>query len=410
MWFYIPKPSTPPRSTFCLCVRVEVASTSVCTLLYEISLSDLERSCTWRGKSTLRESWRRAWQKAPWMTRLSGLTSDPLTLDAGLTEHICSLVDSLANRPASLALALAAPTIDGSGPTSRGSSTSAGPPSCSWRTSPVFFLSMLEKVSKRSSRIWPRSGSMRSGVVTARPTFSRPTRGRGSSSWPTPDVAVSTQTNRGGSNGRVGPERPLLAKLVRDWRPGQGSHWPTTAQDSERSGRHSGTTLTDAAVRIANWATPRAEERQQYNSQDQYEALSLQVTKWATPTTRDWKDGACEDANVSTNGLLGRQAVRSSWLTPTTTDMNGPGHARDGAPDLRTVASHHGLQDQTMSTGGETTSPTIPTLRPPRRLNPNFVEALMGWPQGWSIPYTRAEVDRVREASREPVTPSGPID
>lgn len=38
-----------------------------------------------------------------------------------------------------------------------------------------------------------------------------------------------------------------------------------------------------------------------------------------TPTTRDWKDGACADSNVPTNGLLGRQAVRA-WATPTASD------------------------------------------------------------------------------------------
>jgi hypothetical protein len=34
------------------------------------------------------------------------------------------------------------------------------------------------------------------------------------------------------------------------------------------------------------------------------------VKEWATPTTRDWKDGDCRAANVETNGLLGRQTVR----------------------------------------------------------------------------------------------------
>jgi hypothetical protein len=34
------------------------------------------------------------------------------------------------------------------------------------------------------------------------------------------------------------------------------------------------------------------------------------TTGWATPTTRDSKDGACQDANVPVNGLLGRQAAK----------------------------------------------------------------------------------------------------
>ena len=60
-----------------------------------------------------------------------------------------------------------------------------------------------------------------------------------------------------------------------------------------------------------------------------------------TPTARDHKDGATSLANTPVNGLLGRQVL----VTP----MVGSG-----------------------------TSPS------PRTLNPLFVEALMGWPTGWT--------------------------
>jgi hypothetical protein len=64
---------------------------------------------------------------------------------------------------------------------------------------------------------------------------------------------------------------------------------------------------------------------------------------WATPTARDWKDGACseviESGGVTANALLGRQVVTMSWA-------------------------------------GNSTSGTG------RVLNPRFVETLMGWPTG----------------------------
>lgn len=75
--------------------------------------------------------------------------------------------------------------------------------------------------------------------------------------------------------------------------------------------------------------------------------LPSAAAMWGTPTTRDWKDGACADANVPVNGLLGRQAVRS-------------------------------LQGQQTPTDGATTS------KSGRSLNPLFVEALMGWPRQWT--------------------------
>lgn len=62
---------------------------------------------------------------------------------------------------------------------------------------------------------------------------------------------------------------------------------------------------------------------------------------WATPTARDWRDGSCTNANVPTNGLLGRQALRQ-----------GP----NGRPPLNES----------------------------RLLSPRFVEWAMGVPLGWS--------------------------
>jgi hypothetical protein len=44
------------------------------------------------------------------------------------------------------------------------------------------------------------------------------------------------------------------------------------------------------------------------------DGLATAAGMWGTPTARDWKDGACADADVPTNGLLGRMAAR--WPTP----------------------------------------------------------------------------------------------
>jgi DNA (cytosine-5)-methyltransferase 1 len=62
---------------------------------------------------------------------------------------------------------------------------------------------------------------------------------------------------------------------------------------------------------------------------------------WMTPTARDHKDGATSLANTPVNGLLGRQVL----TTPT-------------------AGSDISVQRRT--------------------LNPAFVEALMGWPSGWT--------------------------
>lgn len=61
--------------------------------------------------------------------------------------------------------------------------------------------------------------------------------------------------------------------------------------------------------------------------------------QWATPTARDWKDGKCAEANVPVNALLGRQVLKAT----------GQGSLKDCG-----------------------------------RLNPTFVEWLMGAPIGWT--------------------------
>jgi DNA (cytosine-5)-methyltransferase 1 len=62
---------------------------------------------------------------------------------------------------------------------------------------------------------------------------------------------------------------------------------------------------------------------------------------WMTPTARDYKDGSTSLANVTVNGLLGRQVLTIPQAGSDTSDMR-------------------------------------------RTLNPLFVEALMGWPTGWT--------------------------
>lgn len=132
--------------------------------------------------------------------------------------------------------------------------------------------------------------------------------GNGSSSWPTP-MADRSGSNQGGGAGRVGKMRPSLDTLAKHW---------------------------------------------------------------ATPTARDWKDGACAEANVLTNGLLGREAAR--WATPTVKgNGNILGSSETSGDGLETQAKRFGRPDLT----------TGPPGRTGMVLNPRFVETMMGWPVGW---------------------------
>ena len=94
------------------------------------------------------------------------------------------------------------------------------------------------------------------------------------------------------------------------------------------------------------WFTPKASADKMGQPRDQPRGdLQAQTVNWATPTSRDWKDGTDPSPNAPTNALLGRQAPRMM---------------KDGD-------------------GSSTDSP-----RPSQQLNPEFVEWLMGFPIGWT--------------------------
>ena len=126
------------------------------------------------------------------------------------------------------------------------------------------------------------------------------------------------------------------------------SSWPTaSAHDGRRPGSDATSTQGANLKRDAErWPTPTCPAPHDSNRtaglgmQKQWNVAAAAVA-WNTPTTRDWKDGSDPSENVPTNSLLGRQAPR-------------------------------------------VTGEMCPSDFGPRRLNPAFVEWLMGWPHGWT--------------------------
>lgn len=206
---------------------------------------------------------------------------------------------------------------------------------------------------------------------------------------------------------------------------------------------------------VDSWATPTASDglaetlspgMGQRDRGPQNLAECVSKATWMTLTTRDWKDGACADSDVPTNGLLGRQAVRSwptpdatasndgedldSWLarrervretarndngmgtplaiaarlwpTATTGDANGSGSAGYSTESGRsegttlTDAAVRGIR------AGAPQSKSIKGLK----LNPAWVEQLMGFLPGWTSldPESPKLTGKRRASSRKPKT------
>ena len=274
--------------------------------------------------------WQRAWRKGGWITRLFGMTLRPSTLDRGVERWISSLAATPVSR-SPLPASAQEPRIRAIfGRTSRASSVSASPFRCSWR--------MLGDTFAWDSMPLPPSfeewATTLRRVCLQRRKSARLTAERDSSFWQTP---ASGQYEKRRQVGQTTREELLLPGQAKAWQtpkvapgdysyptndhtkpflnlPGQAKLWPTPHQNcvtgAGTGGRDGGLNLQTAAM-------------------------------WATPTSRDHKDGANPSENVPTNSLLGRQAPRS------------------------------GIVGRLSSLGA-------------RRLNPLFVEWLMGWPRGWT--------------------------
>jgi hypothetical protein len=304
------------------------------------------------------------------------------------------------------------------------------------------------------SEIWPSSGSMRSGVCSALPRSAPRTSGNGSSFWPTAS-AERYGTNHGGGMGRVGPVRPSLDTLAKFWPtpnlPNGGrtlspedlaskgtradgskrqvglenvaKHWPTpTGKDADasgnvflttESGRHSGTTLTDAATKL--WPTPTAGCKGPGGEGEREGGPTLQtVACWPTPNSRDWKgqdkpgrqNSSLPDLVMRmrgerslSRGPSSRQPSPETWSTPRANSQV------TSAKAMRPFAD-----------GGSTSKPSLEqqalgsaSTKGPHQLNPAFVEWLMGLTPGHTcvcahglIGFERSETESSRYKQPEP--------
>ena len=134
----------------------------------------------------------------------------------------------------------------------------------------------------------------------------------------------------------------------------------------------------------SSWPTPRAFMHKDASYDRGRSNLGEVVTNWATPTARDWKDGADPSDKTPTNALLGRQAPR------VTGQMFRGGSGRL-FPTPRAQDSYERSNRKTIirARQGEAQMTLTRWVRGPQasrlRLNPNFVEWLMGFPEGWTV-------------------------
>jgi hypothetical protein len=129
---------------------------------------------------------------------------------------------------------------------------------------------------------------------------------------------------------------------------------------------------------------------------------------WTTPTARDGdRRGGREP--TKTKGGRSLRADLELWPTPTMSDANGSGsrntpgskaHAGVSLSDMVATGDSAGRRDRQTPTGGDAGSRPVARRW---RLNPAFVELLMGLPVGWTVPEPTGCA-----ASATPSSPSRP--
>lgn len=388
MWIYVPHEALSKSAPAAEASPMDSTSLAALRLFVSSSGKPSPRPLSWPG-----------WRRRSWVKALSGIVLSPSTAARGVDWWIASLAERRARTcptPGNV-LGSTESEADSSGSSSESSKRSS-PSSSSGRT-----LTGQATLFPESSTLSRRSGTAAKPCRFELLTWERRTSALGTSSWPTATFSDGSK----GSGKREGS--PSLTQVARNWP-------TTTSKDSKSSGSATypttpthaqGTTLTDA---IRAWATPT-----QANSHGNAtrggarageELLPGQAAAlWATPAASLFNYGESPKSFEARSARLEAQGTRplganlgqqgASFLgTPALTDFKGssqPGQRRGQLGDQlhsfgptsrlepRAVEEFlsRGLPPETPSKPGEQSSPRTRTSP---RLNPAFVEWLMGWP------------------------------
>lgn len=254
--------------------------------------------------------------------------------------------------------------------------------SCCWKTSQATLVLGLEVFSET----WPDSGTMRNGSVYELRISAPPTCERESLLWPT--------AQRHDAQGAKTPEQ---IQTMRDKTGGgvknlneTAANWPTARrEDGESAGNHPGATdsLTGAT---RNWMTPHGMHGTDHTGKTgRGGEFAKQATQWTPRTITGGGESAerKQELGREESGGGDLQSAAQMFPTPAERDYRTPNkqsyQERSGTKKGEQLQNfvEHSPQAQA-TTDGQPSSENGPTS--PRRLNPRFVEWLMGFPPRWT--------------------------
>jgi len=391
-----------------------------------------------RSKPSLARTWSLKWKRDSWTQHLSGRILKHSHGQSFVTEWISSLEVIPANHSQPPESDLEQKTLDISGHSSQTEFALCDLGCVSLRTSRDTSASDLERLLES----WKKLVTKLRGEYSQRVKLAHLTRESGSSSWPTIRASEYKDTGPIGSKSHdhMLGKGYLCAVVTQD-----AANWPTiqaryyrSVTGNEMSQRDNAMQNLNVAVTMhgkdVNWLTPATVQIQRADMQKridyrasigrQYVPGSLEEQmqthgqaapvnpstdgsreeSWATPRT-----GATDSTRPNNKGgiPLGDQVQReSAWATPRTKDADGwmmnKARLEAGKPDDTLTGQAAQWATATVSTGAHRQKDGSMTPKLDRqvsgKLNPRWVETLMGLPVGWTMP-----------SCKMPIVPCGEI-
>lgn len=286
-----------------------------------------------RSKPSQSRTWLQKWKRDSWTKHLYGRILKPSLGKAFEIAWTSSLEAIPANHSAQQESEQERMILDIYGPSSQAEFDFFDQGSASLRTSKDISLWGCPT----SSKTWQEWVTERRGAYSQRAKSAHLINASGSSSWPT--------------------------ATTRDYK---GAYRPESMIRSDGKSRAMDT-LDQAVVTVASWPTPTVAEAGGISNQPNYGQIGLSnhPAIVGLPTReKGIKSGHPVPASSSTHG-----SRLGLWSTPQARDHKGSHAESFGNPN-----KSNNLNDQ------------METLQPAGKLNPRWVETLMGLPIGWTMP------------------------
>ncbi len=334
-----------------------------------------------RSKPSPSAIWLRKWKRDSWTQHLSGRILRPSLGERFATEWTSSLGDIPASPSVQPGSAKESRTRGTCGRGLQMAFDFSDPESASLKTS--------KDISRwgcpTSSKTWQEWVTERRGAYSARLKSAHRISENECSSWPSPVASEVRQGFQDRSRGMKGSQESLTTVVIKQHGPAvpassstDGSRlglWPTP--EASQGGRQGGSFSQNSWKKEDG--TPKQPSLAQATIMDQ------QVKSWATPDASDRRSDKSRQVGLS------NQMKSETWPTPASSGVTGgPTGLAGGAGNREKLASMlPEAEAKAMGCG---------------KLNPRWVETLMGLPVGWTMPSCASPVTIERMSSDSSAT------